>query len=338
MTVLLHTSLAAIPLIAGIALARKYFWKKIPPQVFVLLWVLALCRLLIPLWVPVSGERAKPMLNYVYGGLYNATQRTVGAVGERLVFALWLVGAAVVLISQLAAHFRTYRQWREALPLDNPAAEIWLAQHPCRRRVRVVKAQMEEAPFCVGTFRPLIVLPLNIETESDATIAQVLAHEWAHIRGFHPLLKYILLAACSLHWFNPLVWLLAALFARDMELAADDGALRVLGRKEAKNYARMLLQMEEQSTVSGGVSALGAPSLQERLEIILFKNYSQKYAIAIIVGCVFLFGCIICVPNKAIVGKEEEGNKYRQSYGETINTYLERMNEQGYTFSENYSF
>ncbi len=231
MTTLLHTSLAAIPLILCIVLARTYLREKIPPQVFVFLWVLALCRLLIPVWVPVTAEKTKPMLNYVYGGLYNATQQTVGAVSANGLFALWLVGAVGILLFQLTVHFQMYQKWRVALPLDNPAAENWLARHPCRRRVRVVKAHMEEAPFCVGTLRPLIVLPYSIEEKPDGIVAQVLAHERAHIRGFHPLLKYAVLLACSVHWFNPLVWVLAALFQRDMELAADDAALRVLGRK-----------------------------------------------------------------------------------------------------------
>ena len=41
-------------------------------------------------------------------------------------------------------------------------------------------------------------------------------HVWAVLRG----------AALALHWYNPLVWLSAALSKRDGELACDEGALR----------------------------------------------------------------------------------------------------------------
>lgn len=142
MATLLHTSFAAIPLILGIALARKYLREKMKPQIFELLWGLALCRLLIPLWIPLPSERVKPLLNHVYGGLHNSIKQMLEVVNEKGIFLLWLVGTIGVLILQLARHFQAYLNWREALPLDNPAAEIWLAQHPCRRRVRVVKAQM----------------------------------------------------------------------------------------------------------------------------------------------------------------------------------------------------
>ena len=54
MATLLHTSLAAVPLIVCIALARTFLRKKVPPQVFVALWALTMCRLLIPVWVPID--------------------------------------------------------------------------------------------------------------------------------------------------------------------------------------------------------------------------------------------------------------------------------------------
>lgn len=330
MTTLLHTSLAAIPLILGIALARRYLRKKMPPQVFVLLWTLVLCRLLIPVWVPVSGEGVKPFLNHVYGGLYNATRQTVGAVNQTVVFALWLIGAVAALAYMLVNHFKSSWKWREALPLENPAAEIWLAQHPCRRRVRVAQAERVGTPFCIGTFRPLIVLPAFMADAPDQEIAYVMAHERAHIRGFHAALKYALLAACSIHWFNPLVWLMAALFQRDMELAADEGVLRLLGRKEARNYARTLLEMEKRASCPAPGLSLAAADLQERLEMMI-KAKPKSKGLTIMAFTIIVSGFLLLVGAPIEGGFQPDQHLY---HNEDWDTYLTRISSVGYHLSE----
>lgn len=171
-----------------------------------------------------------------------------------------------------------------------------------------------------------------MEEESDATIAQVLAHERAHIRGFHQIFKYALLAVCSVHWFNPLVWVLTALFQKDMELAADDAALRVLGPGMARSYASMLLEMEERLTIPGGVSALGAPSLQERLEAIFKKkSLNVKIQLIIVIAFFLIFSIISVVPSAAMAKNVVEN--HHLAYGETVNTYSQRINDMGYILS-----
>ena len=54
----------------------------------------------------------------------------------------------------------------------------------------------------------------------------ILAHERAHIRRGDPLWKAFSFLALSVHWFNPLVWLMFVLFGRDLEMACDEAVIR----------------------------------------------------------------------------------------------------------------
>ena len=44
-----------------------------------------------------------------------------------------------------------------------------------------------------------------------------------------------------IHWFNPLVWLMAAAIERDTELACDEASLTQLPQAEHAAYGRTIL-------------------------------------------------------------------------------------------------
>ena len=64
----------------------------------------------------------------------------------------------------------------------------------------------------------------------------VLAHELTHYRHGDHLWSLLRCVAVTLHWYNPLVWLAAALSRRDAELACDEGTLHRLGEEERTAY------------------------------------------------------------------------------------------------------
>lgn len=332
MPTLLHISIAASPLIILLALTRPLLKTKVPPRVFLALWLLVMSRLLIPVWIPVTGNSMKPLLNPIYGGVFNFTQLAVAAAPSRsLLVAVWSTAALALLGRMLVRHLHCRKIWRTALPLERSAVTEWVEKHAGYRRVRVLVIERTNDVISYGVVRPVIVFSREIvEDHSDYILTQMAAHELGHIRGYHTLLQYAVLAVGCVHWFNPVVWLLIVLFQRDMELAADASAKRFLGSEGAKGYAAMLLSLSEQAPKNQFAKSLLAPSLAERIHVyVKSKKTNLKLAIGITIMIIALLGVLSAVPENAM----RVDNRHTH-YKEEIDHYFERLENDGYELFE----
>ena len=106
----------------------------------------------------------------------------------------------------------------------------------------------------------------------------VIQHELAHIQRRDVLLGWVSHFACSLSWFNPLIWILDCRCKVEREQACDDRVLN-LG-VPATDYGACLLEISE--SLSGksrnlrGAIALTEPPLKRRLAMILSSTVSRK--------------------------------------------------------------
>lgn len=248
--------------------------KWLPRKVWLIIWWLALLRLLLPVSMPVSLPISIP-LNMPVSTAVNLppnspvnnsevawrqnddltieptpaepTPATKPLPWETIIWASGTIAAAGFFS---LVYWRSRRRFRRAAPLDTPCIRQWLANHALRRQVSVRQSDAIDAPLTYGLVRPVILLPANLPTSlSDDTanpddkLHYALLHEWTHIRHFDAAGKLLAAVALCLHWFNPAIWLFFLLFSRDMELACDaDVALRCGNRRE---YALALLSWAE---------------------------------------------------------------------------------------------
>lgn len=99
-------------------------------------------------------------------------------------------------------------------------------------------------PAVVGVFSPRVVLPANFESEFDEIERKVvIAHEEAHLRGRHTVVKALTQIAVCLNWFNPLVHLAARCIAMDQELTSDASVVRRYP-EHRKAYAYVLVRRQ----------------------------------------------------------------------------------------------
>lgn len=84
--------------------------------------------------------------------------------------------------------------------------------------------------FCAGVRRPTLVLSRGTLERLDGRERRAaLAHEVGHLGRRDPLLGWILMAARSLMFFNPVVQVVARAAAQETEWRADDLAVRATG-------------------------------------------------------------------------------------------------------------
>lgn len=88
-------------------------------------------------------------------------------------------------------------------------------------------------PFLFGIFRPSVFLPEHFEMDY---FDLVIRHEKAHQVNFDNLKRLFGLMVCSIHWFNPLVWMCFNRFSEDLEIEADRKAIRWIGKENQKKY------------------------------------------------------------------------------------------------------
>ena len=161
-----------------------------------------------------------------------------------LVFAVWALGAAVILgrmLLGLAAVQVMSRRTRSV------ADASWL---PLARdlesalglsRVRFLQSSIASMPMAWGILRPSVLMPAAADSWAPEKLRIVLLHELAHVKRRDCLTHLVAQAACALYWFNPLAWMAVRRLRAERERACDDLVLAAGTR--GSEYADQLLDI-----------------------------------------------------------------------------------------------
>lgn len=151
-----------------------------------------------------------------------------------------------------------------------------------------------DCPMLAGFLRPALYLPDEALSEQDA--AFIFRHELTHYKRGDLWLKLALVAARAVHWFNPLVHLMARFAQEDIELACDDAVVRGMDVDARRAYGETILrsveaQMKKRALVS--CFAGEKETLMRRFEG-LFDKKAKKRGIALVVAAAVLVGTLGC--------------------------------------------
>lgn len=290
------------------AAARRQAPKKIFPALWGLVCLCLLCpfRLTVTLPVPLPEPPAmaapSPILfappETAAVGDTVSRPAPVPAGGIRtadVLSALWAAVALGVALYFVSTHLYYRRKYRAAAPVEDGPVRDWLAAHPLRRRVTVKRGAQVASPLTYGVFRPVILLPANFPTEGEG-LAFVLEHELAHIRRWDAARKWVLALAVSVHWFNPLVWLMYVLANRDMELACDEAVTHPMERREQAAYLMFLLDLAERQSAPAPLgNGFGKNAIEERVMTVMRAKKTPiggKVAIGAAVALVAVAGLL----------------------------------------------
>lgn len=158
---IVQMSLSASVLIVAVVIIRALTLHKLPKKTFLVLWGVAVFRLLVPFSIPsrFSFYTGIHMVKQIFanrsaaslpGGISVITDRAnlpgtvesveisgirVAALSVSPFGIVWLAGMCVCTLFFTAAYIKCRREFTMSLPVTNNFAVSWLREHPLRRPV-----------------------------------------------------------------------------------------------------------------------------------------------------------------------------------------------------------
>ena len=362
----LTVSLAAlVPLIL-----RRLMKKRYPARMVCVVWAILALRLLIPvqLTLPQAPVQVMPRTSYVVQSDQTAFRQAglpvtqtparwvTGTQAETLsaadtgtvktvditdiLLTLWLAGVIACVLWQGIGYYRLIRSLKGKSRSVERADLHTILQEQCAdlvidREIPLRVSSAADCPMLAGFIHPTLYLPDERISRTDA--AFIFRHELTHYKHGDLWLKLLLLAARCLHWFNPLVHLIARFAQEDIEAACDDAVVRGHDGAYRRAYGETILRsaIAQSQKRKALVSCFGddKKTLMRRFEG-LFDKSVKKRGVALVVMIALLvgsLGCVVAVGEKKPNQTTEEralmmANTFAQAYvdedTEAFNKYL----------------
>ena len=311
---ILNMSLGGGVLIGVILVLRRALLHRVPKWTFLLLWGAALCRLLLPValpspvsiytgaaWAvqalspeepsaPTAPTPAEPAPVVPQPPALLPVPRPEADVNARPApvrpepegapapaAVLYATGAALCGLFFGTAWLWSLRRFWDAVPAKGDFLRRWQEEHTGLLPVQIRVSPAVRAPLAYGLLRPVVLLPESTDWTDEDQLTCVLTHEYIHIRRGDLLWKLLLAAALCVHWCNPLVWAMYFCANRDLELACDEAAVRVLGLDSRKRYACALLAAAERGFFPLCTTYASKNHMEERIRAVM-KMKKQSLA------------------------------------------------------------
>ncbi len=200
------------------------------------------------------------------------------------------------------------------------ASLLKLLKTSCQRIGRKQPPALLVTPECLspctaGLWKPKIVLPESLVTGSSTErLNHVLAHELAHVVRRDLWTNWLLLAARTLHWFNPVVWWTVREMQAEREGACDDLACDSLGEPDRSAYAATIVELAASLTPSAIVPGLvgflsAARRLKKRITRLVAsppgKTLRAPIAVGLMIGLA-MFGLTDAMPGVAAKAPKDD--------------------------------
>lgn len=272
-------------------------------------WLVIVVGLIIPfrphfanpvVKVPMPSRVAAPVIRpgtgmQVTGPVPNVMPSGITTISWwQAVAVIWLAGVIVFLVYHGIKHYRFLKltaRWSR-----NVTDEGTLAL------VRELKTQMGithdiglelcgsiGSPMLIGIARPRILLPeMDL---GDEELRFILKHELIHYKRKDIWYKFLVLVASAIHWFNPIVYLMAKVIDIQCELSCDGEVVRAEDADTRLFYSETIIGViRYQSKLKTVLSTNfygGKKGMKERIFSIMDMG-KKKAGIAVICGVVVL--------------------------------------------------
>ena len=205
--------------------------------------------------------------------------------------AVWISGSALVLLWFAAVRLSLSVRLKRNRKLchDLTAAAV------CR--IRIYTTDEVDTPCLFGISEPAVYLPEECKDE-PSSLPYALEHEVCHYRQKDHIWSVLRILCLIIWWWNPLVWLAAAVSREDSELACDERVLLRLGWEKRFSYAEALLAAAAGNRSRRGRLFLtgvasGRREMKRRL-MTMMRRTARHSLCASLAAVLMLSGTLLC--------------------------------------------
>ncbi len=274
-------------------------------------WLVIVAGLIIPfrpqfsnaiVKVNMTGDGAAPVIKMgngmhtaVYAPAVNAVPSAVPNLAWwQIAAAVWIAGTVVFLAYHMIRHYRFLKmteRWSEDITDEQILRQFQnLKNQMClSKNIGLKFCDSIGSPMMMGIKSPRILLPKTGFTKEELHF--ILKHELIHYKRKDLWYKCLVLAATAVHWFNPVVYLMAKAIDNECELSCDEGVVRGLDADERLYYSETVLNaVRYQSKLKTALSTNfygGRKGMKNRIFSIMDRN-KKKTGTAVLCGLLML--------------------------------------------------
>ena len=161
-----------------------------------------------------------------------------------VIASIWVLGVVGMIAYNAWRHgqfLKTVNRWSEDITdpwtinvLDTLRTEMKIGRH-----ISLKFCPGIASPMMIGFFRPVILLP-SIKIASDE-LTLILKHEFVHLKRHDLWYKALVLLTTAVHWFNPVVHIMAKAIAVQCEISCDELLLKETSLQQRRQYGETLI-------------------------------------------------------------------------------------------------
>lgn len=170
---------------------------------------------------------------------------------------LWLFATIVILLGKLVRyHIFFHITYRHSTPLSHRTV--------ANQRIRVRKTPLVESPITIGLCRPVIFLPETVCSERALNL--ILMHELTHYKRHDLLYKWFVMLVCTIHWFNPIAYLIAKQADEACELSCDWAVVQHMPIQDQTQYMNLILDLLPVTKRTTGICTISMANCKKTIK------------------------------------------------------------------------
>lgn len=312
LAVLLECSVAMSVLILGLITLTPWLSKRYASKWLYYAWLVIVAGLIIPFrfhtdtaLIRVSADLSgmRKIIPGNAGGVAEPALQAAAAQQElpaipwhQLAGCLWIVGAIILLIYHGLRHYHfisMVNRWGEQAndPRMLETLKKIKNEMGITRQVKLQICSCVSSPMMTGFLNPVILLPRS--DFSTAELPYILKHELVHFKRKDLWYKSLVILATAIHWFNPVVYLMARAIALQCEVSCDAEVVNETDINGRLHYIETILGViKNQSRMKTAFTTNfygGKEGMKKRIFSIMDTT---KKKTGIIVFCLVLIGIV----------------------------------------------
>lgn len=208
--------------------------------------------------IPFQIPKIQDSIQEKYIGVAEPIKIIANGINKNSFVSLWLVIAIIWVIGMIGLiaynvcrhwyFLKIVNRWSEEITkqdilnvLNNLRIEMKIKPY-----VKMKTCPAIASPMIIGFFNPVILLPSTEIAVDELTF--ILRHELIHLKRKDLWIKALTLVVTAVHWFNPVVYIMAKAIAVQCEISCDELLVQETSVEHRKQYSETLIGVARNGT------------------------------------------------------------------------------------------